>query len=444
MPLCSERVVINKGYLQMHLLKVLLFRKNIYTAFFFMIALIGCGGEEVILEEESVLTGNPKDVRQIALGYYHTCAVLNDGSVKCWGNNGKGQLGNGESDNNSLTPVDVSGLSGVSQISLGYQHSCAVLNDKTVKCWGDNVYGQLGNNTTEQSSTPVDVSGLSDVSQISLGDSHGCARLSTGAVKCWGYNGYGQLGNNSTTQSPVPIDISSLSGISQISLGRYHSCAVLNDKTVKCWGYNSSGQLGNNSTTQSLTPVAVKLPDPDPSDTVPPLDLSNVSKIDLNGIHSCAILEDKTVKCWGSNSSGQLGNNSTTNSPTSVDVSGLSGVSQIALGGSYTCAALVDDTNTTGINEAGTVKCWGNNNYGELGNNSTTDSLIPVDVFDLNDVSQIAFGIAHSCVLLNSGNIKCWGSNTYNQLGFSTLSKCGSVFCSTIAISIPAFPVETP
>ena len=193
-------------------------------------------------------------------GLYHTCALLSTGAVKCWGYNPHGQTGDGTTTTPRTTPVDVSGLSsGVTAISAFYYHTCALLSTGAVKCWGLNTFGQLGDNSQTTRLTPVDVSGLSSgVDAISAGVYHTCAVLSTGAVKCWGYNPYGQLGDNSQTNRLTPVAVSGLSsGVTAISAGYLHSCAFLSTGAVKCWGGNNFGQLGDNSQTTRLTPVAV-------------------------------------------------------------------------------------------------------------------------------------------------------------------------------------------
>ena len=202
---------------------------------------------------------------QIALGAYHTCAVLRDGTAKCWGYNNKWQLGASTTQTCgtvytpcSSTPVKVSVLTNVVQISLGGRHTCAVLSNGTAKCWGWNKYGQLGNGTTSTPRlTPVAVDGLTNAIQIALGGRHTCAVLSNGTAKCWGFNGEGQLGDGTRTQRNTPVTVSGLTNAVQIALGEEHTCAVLRDGTAKCWGDGNSGQLGDGSTTERLTPVFV-------------------------------------------------------------------------------------------------------------------------------------------------------------------------------------------
>ncbi len=338
-------------------------------------------------------------VTAIAAGGDHTCAVTTGGGVKCWGYNFYGQLGNGTTID-SNTPVDVSGLSGVSAIAAALWHTCAVTMSGGVKCWGNNGAGQLGNGTYTSSTTPVDVSGLSSgVSVITAGSLHTCA-LTTGGVKCWGYNYYGQLGNGTTTNSTTPVDVSGLSsGVSAIAAGREHTCALPTGGGVKCWGRNSNGQLGNGKFGYRTTPRDV-------SDLA-----SGVSAIVAGWSHTCAVTAGGGVKCWGRNSSGQLGNGTYTNSNTPVDVSGLSSVSAIAVGGFHTCA----------VTMSGGAKCWGRNSSGQLGNGTTTSSNTPVDVSGLSSgVSAIAAGWYHTCALTTGGGAKCWGYNSNGQLGNGT------------------------
>ena len=218
---------------------------------------------------EPALAGNAQSLPQelvpldgiahVAAGYYHTCALSTAGAVKCWGYNEYGQLGDGTG-GNKTTPVDVAGLgSGVAAIAAGGYHTCALTTAGGVKCWGRNYYGQLGDGTTADKRTPVDVAGLgSGVAAIAAGGWHTCALSTAGGVKCWGYNYSGQLGDGTTASKSTPVDVAGLgSGVAAIAAGWVHTCALSTASGVKCWGYNGSGQLGDGTTANRSTPVEV-------------------------------------------------------------------------------------------------------------------------------------------------------------------------------------------
>lgn len=342
---------------------------------------------------------------KMSLGLYHTCAVLNTGAAKCWGGNDYGQLGIGTTTGISA-PVTVSGLgSGVASIAAGWYHTCALTTGGGVKCWGDNEYGQLGNGTTHDFSTPVNVSGLtSGVSAIAADGYYTCAILSTGGVKCWGKNSTGQLGNGTTDNSSIPVNVYDLNnGVAAISSSASHTCARLGAGGIKCWGNNEQGQLGVGTWYwYSTIPVDVSVL------------INGVADISAGGGHTRVVLNTGAAKCWGSNEFGQLGNGTTSSSYTPVDVVGLSsGVSAIAANGYYTCALL----------NTGAAKCWGYNTSGQLGDGTTTDSSIPVDVSGLSSgVMAITAGGGHTCALTTGGGVKCWGDNEYGQLGNGTTS----------------------
>ncbi|MFH0772626.1 MAG: filamentous hemagglutinin N-terminal domain-containing protein [Candidatus Omnitrophota bacterium] len=381
-------------------------------------------------------TGYLTDISQIAAGDYHTVALKSDGSrVYAWGLNYYGQLGN-NSATDSRVPVEVLGvgatgyLTDISQIAAGQYHTVALKSDGSrVYAWGSNAFGQLGNNSTTDSRVPVEVLGvgatgyLTDISQIASGYYHTAALKKDGSrVYVMGNSSYGQLGNNSTTSSPVPVEAvgatvsatTYLTGISQIVAGYFHTVALKSDGSrVYAWGSNYYGQLGNNSNVDSLTPVEVL--------GVGGVNyLTGISRISAGYFHTVALKSDGTVYAWGSNYYGQLGNNSTTDSRVPVEILGVGGVnyltdiSQIAAGGFHTVA----------LNTDGTVYAWGSNYYGQLGNNSTTDSKVPVQVLGvgatgyLTGISQISAGYFHTVALKSDGSrVYAWGSNYYGQLG---------------------------
>ena len=340
----------------------------------------------------------------IASGAYHSCALMENDTVQCWGQNTNGQLGDG-TNNNALSPVTVKGLSGVNAIASGTLFSCALLSDGTVQCWGDNQHGQLGNGTTTSSNAPVAVSGLSGVTSITAGGFDVCATIAGGTAKCWGDDDSGQLGNGQMVDSSTPVQVSGLSGtVTQLAAGQYHTCALMQDTTVECWGDDEYGQLGDGITLSdspwvSLTPVQV-------------VGLSNVQALGAGPYGACALVSGGTVQCWGSNQYGELGNGTITDSNLPVAVSGIGSAKTIAVGTFHACAAMND----------GTEQCWGWNGtggtgYGQLGNGTFTDSSTPVSVLYLNGVSAISANLYNSCAVLSDGSAHCWGNNSSSQLG---------------------------
>lgn len=369
--------------------------------------------EHVVATKTYTITSNgAAELAKIDVGDYHSCAITTSGGVKCWGQNTYGQLGNGTNTASSI-PVDVSGLtSGVTNLAVGSFHTCAILTSGAVKCWGSNTNGQLGNGTTTNSNIPVAVTNISSGAVgITAADGngtsgHSCAVMSTGGIKCWGTNAVGQLGNGSTaTTVSTPVDVTGLSaGATLVAAGSLQTCAILTDGTVRCWGSNNSGQLGNGTTTNSSVPVVVT-------------GLTGVVALKGGGdntskIATCAVTGSGGLKCWGSNSDGQLGNGGTTSSSTPVDVTGLtSGVVSVALGNRHACASL----------STGGVKCWGWGTNGQLGNGGTASSSTAVQVSGLTSgVTAVAAGYEHSCAITSTGGVRCWGNNSSGQLGNGT------------------------
>jgi hypothetical protein len=281
---------------------------------------------------ESVV-GLGRGIRAIAPASTHACALTGGGGVRCWGNNRSGQLGNGSAATGSRLPVGVAGLaSGVTAIDAGTivsggGHTCALTTGGGVKCWGTGFMGALGNGAKVNSRTPVDVVGLgSGVQAISAGGGHTCALTTGGAVKCWGTNLFGQLGDGtSVNEKSSPVNVVGLSGgIKAISAGWFHSCALTVGGGVKCWG--QGGAIGVNRPI-STVPVDVAGA------------TSGIGAISAGGRHTCALTTGGGAKCWGQNGLGQLGDGGQNNTIGPVDVVGLSsGVSSIVAGYNHTCA----------------------------------------------------------------------------------------------------------
>ncbi len=308
---------------------------------------------------------NLRDVVEIAAGASHTCARLQSGEVRCWGANNNGQLGDGtRSATGDPHPVrasatDMNYLTGVVEIAAGASHTCARLQSGEVRCWGNGDNGRLGNGTSTRSTTPVAVMGLTNAVEIEAGEEHTCARLQSGEVRCWGRGVTGQLGNGTSTESTTPVavrasamGVDNLTGVVEIAAGGNHTCARLQSGDVRCWGFNGYGQLGNGTETGTTTPVAV-------------MGLTNAVEIAAGEGHTCARLQSGEVRCWGRGFNGLLGNGTSTNSATPVavrasamGVDNLTGVVEIAAGKEHTCARL----------QSGEVRCWGSNLGGQLGN----------------------------------------------------------------------------
>jgi alpha-tubulin suppressor-like RCC1 family protein len=412
---------------------------------------------------DAAVDSAPQTAVMLAAGSVHTCALLSNGTVECWGAAYHGQLGNGTTTGSavcaggrcSMNPVPVSGLTGVIAIAAGAAHTCALLSNHTVKCWGLNTFGQLGDGmstgpetctaggTYGCSSLPVVVTGLSGVTAITAGHGHTCALFSGGTVECWGDNAYGELGNGSCTGpqqcantdgayacSTTPVVVPGLSGVTAIAAGDEgtHTCALLSGGSVECWGSGEMGALGNGMTvgpqtctwgsfnyTAFTTPVAVS-------------GLSGATSVAAGQDVSCALVSGGGIACWGANYLGQLGDGTATGpqkcsmvyacSTTPVGVSGLASPAiSVVTGGADTCALLSN----------GTVECWGTSVQGGLGVGADAGMLqcdfgsqcstVPVAVSGLTGVTSLVAGAEHTCALEANGSVWCWGNNTTGQVG---------------------------
>ena len=274
------------------------------------------------------------DATAITAGTNHACALHQTGTISCWGNNSNGQLGNGQSGRNerSLVPAQVLSITDATAIAAGQDHSCALHRDGTISCWGQNYRGELGDGSRNDSSVPVKVVGITDATAINTDYEHTCALHQTGAVSCWGTNNKGQLGNGTTRDSSIPVKVTGITDATAIAAGgsvnSEYSCALHRDGTISCWGYNNHGQLGNGQSgrgERSLVPVQV-------------LSITDATAISAGIWHSCALHQGGTISCWGSNDWGQLGNVTYADSSVPVQVLSITDATAIAAGGQHSCA----------------------------------------------------------------------------------------------------------
>lgn len=296
---------------------------------------------------------------------YTTCAVANDGTVRCWGMNDAGQVGDNTIGQNRGAPVLVQGMTGAVEVAAGRSHACARRANGTIRCWGSNASGQLGDGTNTPHYTAVnDVTGLTGQVGIATGGSHTCSH-GNGAGWCWGENGYGQLGDGTTMDKNLPLG-APVTGVTQMGPASFssgsdvgaHTCAITNGQ-VRCWGDNAFGQLGDGTQTDSPTPVLVA-------------GITDAVQIAMGRWHVCALHATGTVSCWGRNLDGEIGDGTQSIRRSPVDV-GLTGVVNIGAGGYHSCA----------INASRQLYCWGENGSGQLGDGSTTRRTSPRLAFNL-------------------------------------------------------------
>ena len=387
--------------------------------------------------EKAIVAPNPVFIS--SAGYLHSCMVKAR-RVFCWGNAAQGRLGYGNVDDigDDETPasagfVDVGGE--VKQVSAGDAHTCALLTNGSVRCWGYGAEGRLGygnvdiigDGETPASAGNVDVG--DKVKQISAGYAHTCALLTNGNVRCWGYGangrlGYGNtsdIGDNETPESAGDVNIGSLQA-EYVSVGNSHSCALLTNGNVRCWGSGAEGRLGygnvddigDNETPASAGNVDVG---------------DKVKQIRTGSDHSCALLTNGNVRCWGSGAEGRLGysnvgNIGDTETPESagdVNIGSLQ-AEYVSVGNDHSCALLTN----------GNVRCWGSGAEGRLGYGNVDnigDTETPESAGNVNIGSQQAeyvfVGTGYSCALLTDNNVRCWGNGAGGRLGYGNTNDIG-------------------
>jgi alpha-tubulin suppressor-like RCC1 family protein len=316
------------------------------------------------------------DVIDLHGGREHVVALRQDRTVVTWGRNNFGQLGIGGGMRTSPTPVP--GVSGVLAVETGHYHSLALLANGTVLAWGYNAYGQLGDGTTTSRSSPERVSGLEDAVAIAAGRNMSYAIRENGTVWAWGLNGDGQLGDGTTANRTTPVRVGSLTNIVEIAGGRDHGLAITSTGSVWGWGDNNHGQVGDGTLIDRTDPVPV---------------LTGVADVIAGAHHSYALTDQGTVRSWGRNYRGALGIGVITARRTEPQaVLGLSDVVAIGAGRDHGLAVLVD----------GTVRAWGFNEAGQLGDGTTLTRTTPIVVPGVEDAQLVAGGRDYSVALVGA------------------------------------------
>jgi alpha-tubulin suppressor-like RCC1 family protein len=392
-------------------------------------------------------------LKRIVAGDAHTCVLTGQGRVRCWGDNQCGQLGYGNAIDVGDTPSTLPFAAGdvpllpvsdpVLQLVAGNHHTCALMQSGYIYCWGHNDFGQLGYDRTDSLADGEVVTSFGFVNlgdkatRIAAGGDHTCAILQSGAVRCWGRNDFGQLGRGNTENigddEPVysagNVDLGAGVTVKDLALGDSHTCALLTTGAVRCWGRGDSGQLGYGNN-QSL------------GDDEPINNLANVSltgtvrKLVAGDSHTCALTDAGTLRCWGDDSSGQLGqilpgqgfnangdlvffgphgvawgdqpNELPSDLPSDINIGAQ--VTDVTAGDNHTCA----------LSSNGQLKCWGFGGSGQLGYGDFTNQVTPPTAgVNLDGVSAygIATGEAHTCALRSNGTVRCWGAGTDGRLG---------------------------
>ena len=458
------------------------------VALWLALALVAAGAAPAAWAEQATQPGSVA-AGQTTTGRYHSCA-LTAGTVRCWGYGGNGQLGYGDTRSigddevpRAAGPVSLGAGRTAVAISAGDVHTCALLDDGSVRCWGFGANGRLGygsalgervaigDDETPASIGPVNLGQGRTAKAITAGDGHTCVILDDDRVRCWGYGYDGRLGYDSTDtvgddeppSAAGPIDFGAIDTVKAISAGNAHNCAILTDDTVRCWGYGGAGRLGYGDAEclpippgqtiegSSVCPVDVgrgcwqilhmmRPATCDPSPAAP--STSNMGPVNLGAgrtaraiaagqFHTCAVLDDGNVRCWGSGGSGRLGygNESTVGDTQTPDTAGPVSLGSgrtakaITAGGEHTCAVLDDEG----------VRCWGTGAYGQLGYGSTLPVGVtnvpgdagPVDLGAGRSARAITAGEQHTCARLDDGTVRCWGRASHGRVGYCSLRHVG-------------------
>lgn len=371
-------------------------------------------GTETVTATDSGISGTialsviaPSPWTQVAAGGNQTIGLKTDGKLYSWGSNIWGQLGDGTS-NDRTAPVTVSGNSTLwKQVAVGDQFAVAIRTDGTLWAWGYNLNGQLGDGTQTFRTTPVQIGTAKTWSYVSAGRAHvaalqsvtttsGTTSTTVSTLYTWGSNVYGQLGDGTTVERRVPTKIGTANWLT-VSAGDSHTVGIQSTNTLWGWGDASNGQVGNGATSGTVTaPVQIGT--------------ATWLTVAAGSFHTLAINTDSSLWAWGKGDSGQLGNNGSSLQPSPVPVGTTKNWARIAGGVSH----------SVGVQNDGTLWGWGSNAEGQL-TNGNTDSLFPVQIGDLKTWKTVAAGAAHTVALRADSTLWTWGRNGNGQLGNGTV-----------------------
>jgi alpha-tubulin suppressor-like RCC1 family protein len=318
------------------------------------------------------MAASPHAVTQLDCGDFHNCARMGDGGVVCWGRNRDGELGDGGNSEDASKPKKLEGVSGVEQVAVGSNFSCARFSSGKVSCWGSGKI--LGDGKDVEKQKPTEIPGLSDVVELEAGGYVVCARMSSGAAKCWGLDAVDR-GAPST-------------GVAHVSAAGAHACVLMNGGSVKCWG---EGAWAPNAKASFSNPA-----------------ISAATAISSGDSFACALSGAGAVSCFGRNEQGELGANpDEDNHIAPLSVRAVSSATAVASAESHSCAILEDES----------VSCWGSNTEGELGRGTTTTQELAATVSGISNVVSVVPGADHVCARTGDGSVYCWGNNRYGQIG---------------------------
>jgi alpha-tubulin suppressor-like RCC1 family protein len=348
---------------------------------------------------------------QVAAGAFHTCALKVDGTVKCWGRNNEGELGQGYTQNSAPGYANLVSIGGsVAAISAGAYHTCVLLAGGRVLCWGSNTYFQIqGPQQVDPIAAPNYVvnSVTLPVLSVAAGGYHTCEVMSDGTAMCWGYNHDGEAfwGSGAGNNQIGAVAIPGVSGATMVTAGAYHTCALLSSGSVDCWGYNNDGETGTAAAFFNALPMSV-------------LQIDAATGAGVNGTtayggyHTCAVLSGGAVSCWGYNGHAELGNGSSAAPQplgTAVTVGLTGAATMVTVGGYHSCAIV-----------SGSVLCWGANDSAQLGRGTWgVDIATPAVISGAPPTAlSVDAGAYHTCaVFAGTDNVKCWGRNNEGESG---------------------------